>query len=234
MIQKIKQEIKSYQNTKHAEVTSGFFKTGIGDYGEGDQFIGVKVPILRCIAKKYNNLSLNEIKTLLSSNIHEYRFTALVLLINKYRQGLESREKIFNFYVKNYKYINNWDLVDISAPHIFGDYLCNKSRNILYEFAGSSNLWKKRIAIVACFAFIRNNDFKDILKISKILLSDEHDLIHKAIGWMLREVGKRDISVLENFLNIHHEKMPRTCLRYSIERMDEVKRKKYLLASKAQ
>lgn len=229
MILEIEKEIKSWRNKKQAEVYAKFFKTGIGEYAEGDCFIGVKVPILRKIAKKYNKISLGEIKGLLSSNIHEYRFIALVILINKYKTGVELKEKIFNFYVKNYKYINNWDLVDISAPHIFGDYLLDRNRNILYKFTETDDLWQKRIAIVACFAFIKNNDFKDILKIAKILLSDQHDLIHKALGWMLREVGKRDMNVLENFLNIYHQKMPRTCLRYAIEKMEYKKRNKYLL-----
>ncbi len=228
MILEIKKEIDSHKNKRQAEVYAGFFKTGISEYGEGDQFIGVKVPILRCIAKKYDSISLEKIKTLISSDIHEYRFIALVFLINKYRANTKQKEQIFNFYVKNCKYINNWDLVDISAPHIFGDYLLDEPRNILYQFAESENLWKKRISVVSCFAFIRKNDFKDILKISKILLRDKHDLIHKAIGWMLREVGKRDIAVLEEFLNTYHQKMPRTCLRYAIERMEESKRKKYL------
>jgi 3-methyladenine DNA glycosylase AlkD len=229
MILEIKKEIDGHKNKKHAESSARFFKTGIGEYAEGDYFIGVKVPILRRIARKYKDISLKDIKSLLISDIHEYRFIALVLLINKCRGNLKQQEKIFNFYVKNYKHINNWDLVDISAPHIFGAYLFDKPRDILYEFAKSSNLWKKRIAIVSCFAFIRNNNFKDILKVSEILLNDEHDLIHKAIGWMLREVGKRDINVLEDFLNIYHQKMPRVCLRYAIERMDEKKRKSYLL-----
>jgi len=229
MLKEIKKEINSHIDSKYVKLYPRFFKTGNGEYGANDKFIGVRVPILRKIAQKYDNLRLKEIELLLHSDIHEYRFIALVLLINKYRANAELKEKIFNIYIKNYKYINNWDLVDISAPHISGDFLLNKSRGILYEFSKSSNLWKRRIAIVSCFSFIRNNDFKDILKIARFLLSDEHDLIHKATGWMLREVGKRDTELLEDFLNKYHHKMPRICLRYAIERMDEKKRKRYLL-----
>ena len=228
-LEKIKKELKKLSNTKEVTRLQRFFKTGKGEYGEGDIFLGIKVPSQRQIAQKYKNLQLKEIKNLLNSKIHEYRLTALLLLIEKYKKaGEKEKKKIFNFYLSNTKKINNWDLVDLSAYKIIGDYLLNKPRDILYKLAKSKNLWERRIAIIAAFTFIKNNDFKDCLKISKILLNDEHDLIHKAVGWMLREVGKRDQKVEEKFLNKYYKKMPRVMLRYSIEKFSVKKRKKYL------
>ena len=228
-LNKLKKELNSLANKKQALILQKFFKTGPGEYGEGDIFLGIKVPVQRQAAKKYSALSLKDLQVLLNSKIHEYRLTALIVLVNKYQKEENTgKEKIFNFYLKNYKNINNWDLVDLTAPKIVGDYLVNKPRDILYKLAQSNNLWKKRIAILSTYAFIRNNDFKDTLKISEILLNDEHDLIHKAVGWMLREVGKRDIMAEENFLNKYYKAMPRTMLRYAIERFSESKRKFYL------
>ncbi len=225
----LKQELQKLKNPEKAKVYLRFFKTGKGEYGEGDTFLGVTVPEQRKIAKKYINLSFEELQELLSSNIHEYRSGSLFILIDKYRKSDETRKKeIFDFYLKNTTNINNWDLVDISAPHIIGDYLLNKNRKILYKLANSKNLWEKRISIISTFAFIRNNEFEDTLNISKILLNDNHDLIHKAVGWMLREVGKKDQKIEENFLEKYHKTMPRTMLRYSIEKFDENKRKYYL------
>jgi len=228
-LNKLKKELNSLANKKQALILQKFFKTGPGEYGEGDIFLGIKVPVQRQAAKKYSALSLKDLQVLLNSKIHEYRLTALIVLVNKYQKEENTgKEKIFNFYLKNYKNINNWDLVDLTAPKIVGDYLVDKPRDILYKLAQSNNLWKKRIAILSTYAFIRNNDFKDTLKISEILLNDEHDLIHKAVGWMLREVGKRDIMAEENFLNKYYKAMPRTMLRYAIERFSESKRKFYL------
>jgi len=228
MLEELKKDLERETNKKQAELLQKFFKTGKGEYGEGDIFLGIKVPVQRRIAKKYN-LSINEIQKLLDSKIHEYRLVALFILIDKYNKASNiDKDKIFNFYLKNTKNINNWDLVDLSSHEILGNYLIDKSRSTLYKLANSKNLWEKRISLISTFEFIRNNDFKDTLKISEILLNDEHDLIHKAVGWALREVGKRDIKKEENFLKKHYKNMSRTTLRYAIERFPEDKRKKYL------
>jgi 3-methyladenine DNA glycosylase AlkD len=229
----LKKELKELSDPKQAEILQRFFKTGKGEYGEGDVFLGVKVPAQRKVANSFKELSLKNIEKLLESKIHEHRMTALFILINQYKKADEREKKIiFDFYLKNTKNINNWDLVDISAPKIVGDYLMEKPRNVLYKLAKSQpkagNLWERRIAIISTLAFVRNNDFNDTLKISKMLLSDEHDLIHKAVGWMLREVGKRDQEIEERFLKKYYSKMPRVMLRYAIERFDKKKRKFYL------
>jgi 3-methyladenine DNA glycosylase AlkD len=229
MLNKLKKELDSLADKKKAVILQGFFKTGKGQYGEGDIFLGIKVPVQRGVAKKYLDLLLSDIQKLLNTKIHEYRLVALFILIDKYQKGSDNeKKKIYNLYLKNYNNINNWDLVDLSAPKIVGDYLLNKDRDTLYKLARSNHLWKKRIAILSTFSFIRNNDFKDSLSISEILLHDDHDLIHKAVGWMLREVGKRDQKVLEKFLDKHIGQMPRTMLRYAIERFEETLRKSYL------
>jgi 3-methyladenine DNA glycosylase AlkD len=229
MLEKIKMELLQLSDINHAKRLSGFFKTKKGQYGEGDLFLGIRVPQQRKIAKKYTKLGLNDIQELLNSKFHEYRFTALVILVAKYRKAEECfKEEIFRFLLKNTANINNWDLVDLSAPRIIGDYLVDKDRDILYELTKSENLWERRISILATFKFIANNDFKDALKISEILLEDKHDLIHKAVGWALREIGKRDQDLEERFLNKYAAKMPRTMLRYAIEKFEEKKRKFYL------
>ena len=225
-LSQIKKELNSLSDKEKAKILSGFFKTGKGEYGEGDKFLGITVPEQRKIAKKYD-LTLKEIQKPLSSKIHEYRLTALFVLIKKYKNS-ENKKQIYNFYLKNTKNINNWDLVDLSAPNILGDYLIDKDRKILHKLAESKNLWERRIAILATYTFIRKNDFDDTLKIAEMLLNDKHDLIHKAVGWMLREVGKRNIEKEEQFLKKHHKKMPRTMLRYAIEKLDKKKRKYYL------
>jgi 3-methyladenine DNA glycosylase AlkD len=229
MLDQIKREMQQLSDPDRAKNLSWFFKTGKGQYGEGDIFLGISVPEQRKVAKKYVDLSLYDLQELLNSKIHEHRFTALVILISKYRKAEETGKKeIFDFYLKNTKNINNWDLVDLSAPRLVGDYLINKDRSILYKLAKSSSLWDRRIAVLATSAFIINNDFEDALAISTLLLSDENDLIHKAVGWMLREIGKKDQVVLEKFLNEYSGRMPRTMLRYSIEKFSEDKRKYYL------
>jgi 3-methyladenine DNA glycosylase AlkD len=228
-LSQIKKDLARLKNPEKAKVLSGFFKTGKGEYGEGDKFLGIIVPDQRKIAKKYTDIGLTDTQKLLSSKIHEHRLTALFILIGKYKKANETeKKKIFNFYLKNTRNINNWDLVDLSAPNIVGDYLLEKNREILYHLSRSTNLWEKRIAILATLAFIRNNDFKDTLEISKVLLRDKHDLIHKAVGWMLREIGKRDLKTEEEFLKKHYKIMPRTMLRYAIERFPEEKRLNYL------
>ena len=229
MLTQLKKNLLNLKNPQKAEIMRGFFKTGKGQYGEGDIFLGVSVPDQRKIAKKYPNLSIENIQKLLWSKIHEERLTALFILIIKYRKADEQEKKeIFDFYLTNTKYINNWDLVDSSAEHILGTYLLEKDKSILYQMAKSENLWERRISIMSTFHFIKNNKFNDALKISKLLLNDDHDLIHKAVGWMLREIGKRNQNEEENFLEKHHKTMPRTMLRYSIEKFDETKRKHYL------
>jgi len=230
MLNQIKKDIKDLENPEKAKLLQRFFKTGPGQYGEGDIFLGITVPLQRQIAKKYTNLSLDEIQELLSSKIHEHRLIALLILIDKYKKADQiKKEEILNLYLKNTKYINNWDLIDLSAPNIVGDYFLEKDKSILYKLANSDNLWEKRIAVLATFTFIKNNRFDDSLKISEILLKDKHDLIHKAVGWMLREIGKKDQKTEEDFLKKHYKNMPRTMLRYSIEKFSEEKRKFYLV-----
>ena len=207
-----------------------FFKTGKGQYGEGDKFIGCTVPQTRSVAAKYSKLPLEEVANLLKDEIHECRLCALVILTNKYSKANElDRFEILNFYISHTKYINNWDLVDISAHKIVGEWFKNREdRSLIYQLADSDLLWDQRIAIVSTFTLIRNNDFNDILSLSEKFLSHKHDLIHKACGWMLREVGKRDEVVLTYFLDQFAHQMPRTMLRYSIEKFDEDLRKHYL------
>jgi len=230
VLARLKKELDKFSDLKQAKILQGFFKTGKGEYGEGDIFLGIKVPEQRKVAIKFfEELFLEDLEKLLKSKIHEYRMSALLILIKQYEKADEKYKKeIYNFYLKNTKNINNWDLVDISAPKIAGDYLLNKPRKILYKLAKSENLWERRIAIISTFAFIRNNEFTDTLKISKMLLKDKHDLIHKATGWMLREVGKRDQKIEEEFLKKYYLKMPRVMLRYAIEKFEERKKKFYL------
>ncbi len=225
MINSLKQDLTNLKNPKKAKILQGFFKTKKGEYGEGDIFLGVIVPNQRKVAQKYPNLKLNQIQTLLNSNIHEHRLTSLFILINQYKNN---KEQIANFYLKNTKNINNWDLVDSSAPKILGNYLLNKDKSILYKLAKSKNLWERRISIISTLEFIKNNQFNHTIELSKILLKDNHDLIQKAVGWMLREMGKRDIKLLQNFLNNYHKQMPRTMLRYAIEKLNKDKRVYYL------
>jgi 3-methyladenine DNA glycosylase AlkD len=229
------QELNLHKNPKQAKLLAGFFKAGPGEYGEGDKFLGIMVPQQRQIAQKYVGLSFPEIQKLLNNEYHEARLVGLLILTYKYAKadlpaqaGQPTRKRIFQFYLKNWRAINNWDLVDVTTPKIVGAYLRDKDKAVLYEFVKSKNLWKRRIAVLATFAFINQNQFADSLKLAKILLHDEHDLIHKAVGWMLREVGKRDLAVEETFLKKHYKTMPRTMLRYAIEKFPETKRLKYL------
>jgi len=225
----IEKEIQKHADKEKAKILQGFFKTGPCQYGEGDVFLGLTSMQNQEIAKQFKELPPEKIQDLLNSKIHEHRMIALrILLIQFKKASPEIKKEIFEFYLKNTKNINNWDLVDISAPTIVGNYLLDKNRDILYELAHSLDLWEKRIAIVSTFTFIRQDDFEDTLQISEILLQDKHDLIHKAVGWMLREVGKRNEEILEEFLKKHYKKIPRTTIRYAIERFEEEKRKKYL------
>ncbi len=229
MLNGIKNDLKKLSDPQKAEILSRFFKTGKGDYGEGDMFLGIKVPDQRKIAKRYLDLELEKIHELIRSKIHEYRLTSLLILVEKYKKSDEiTKKKIFDFYLKNTKNVNNWDLVDLSASNIVGNHLLKKDKSVLYKLAKSSSLWERRIAIISTFEFIKNNEFEDALKISELLLDDKHDLIHKAVGWMLREIGKRNQYIEEQFLKNHYNRIPRTTLRYAIERFDENKRNFYL------
>ena len=225
----VQKELKSMADPDKAAILQRFFKTGPGQYGEGDIFIGVMVPQSRQVAKKFSQLPLGEIRTLLYSLIHEERLVALLILAWRYSSASSSREKeeIVKFYLNNIKQVNNWDLVDLSAPNILGAHLVDRDRSLLYRLAGSKNVWERRIAIVATHHFIRSDDFSDTLKIAGMLLQDRHDLIHKAAGWMLHEVGKRDAAAEEAFLDKHCGVMPRTMLRYAIERLPENRRSRY-------
>jgi 3-methyladenine DNA glycosylase AlkD len=225
----LRNDLKKEANKEQAVNLQRFFKTGKGEYGEGDIFYGIKVPLQRAIAKKHRDLSLSELQELLNSPVHEERLVSLFILVDQYGKGDEKmKEKIFNFYLKNTLKINNWDLVDLSAPKIVGAHLFNRDKSILFKLAGSSNLWEKRIAILSTMFFIKNLHFETTLKISEILLKDKHDLIHKGVGWMLREVGNKDLAVEEKFLKKYYRQMPRTMLRYAIEKFPETKRKAYL------
>jgi len=226
----IRQEIKSLANQEKAKFLQKYFKTQPGEYGEGDIFLGLTVPEARKIAIKYKDLPLKEIQHLLDSKIHEERLIALEILTHNYEKSKseKSKEEIVKFYLSNTKFINNWDLVDTSAPYILGNFLSNKDKSILYALAKSQDVWERRIAIVSTYTFIKNNQFKGTLAISEILLQDKHDLIQKAVGWMLREIGKKDKKILELFLKKYYKKMPRTMLRYAIEKFPEKQRKKYL------
>ena len=227
------QQLKKLANPKKAIGVARFFKTGKGEYGEGDMFLGITVPQIRIVAKQCKDLSLKEMEKLLQSKIHEERLLALIILVNQFKKADEDKQKqIFDLYLSNTKYINNWDLVDVSAEYIVGGYLIDRSKTILKTLAQSKLLWERRIAIIATFQFIKQKQHEHTFIIAKILLRDDHDLIHKAVGWMLREVGKRiSEAIEETFLQQHYQQMPRTMLRYAIERFEEKKRKKYLNGS---
>lgn len=226
----VKNKLSEFINSEKAAFFPRFFKTGKGEYGEGDKFMGVTVPNQRIVAKKFKTLSLNEIETLLYDPIHECRLTSILILVLQFEKGNDAEKKlIYDFYLKHIGQVNNWDLVDSSAHKIVGAHLFERPRLKLYQLAKTKHLWSQRIAIVATYWFIKRDDFDDILAISDLLLNHEHDLIHKAIGWMLREMGKRDVSVLQTFLQTRYKKMPRTMLRYSIEKFDKPERDRYLL-----
>lgn len=210
-------------------IKSKFFKTGIGEYAENDIFIGVTVPNIRKIAKQFSTLSSDELQIVLQSKINEERLLALIILVNQYKKAnLASRENIHLFYLKNLEHVNHWNLVDTSAYSILGFHLFDKNRDILLDLAKSENLWKRRIAIVSTKYFILQNDLDSTFQLSALLLNDKHDLIHKAVGWMLREAGIKNESRLTTFLNEHAKAMPRTMLRYAIEKFPLEIRKNYL------
>jgi 3-methyladenine DNA glycosylase AlkD len=232
MLNELLSEIKSQKNEVNAKNLQRFFKTGKGQYGEGDVFLGIKVPVQRKIVKKYwKYIGLKDIQELLNSKFHEERMIGLLILVEAYKKSKKDKMKhreIYEFYLKNTLRINNWDLVDLSAPNIVGDFSSIEGTEILKLLAKSENIWERRIAILSTAPFIKKRIFGETLSIAEMLINDKHDLIHKAVGWMLREVGKRNQEVLEIFLKERYKEMPRTMLRYSIEKFPEEKRKKYL------
>ena len=231
-IKKVKRDLRKLADFEKANILQRFFKTQKGEYGEGDIFLGIIIPNTRKVAKKYKDLKLSEVKKILYSKIHEERLCALLILVDKFENGNDvEKVKVFEFYIKNAKQANNWDLVDLSAPRIVGRFLIDKPKDLLYKFAVSKNLWEKRISIISTYTFIKEEKYEDTFKIAEILMGDKHDLIHKAVGWMLREVGKKSLKDEEKFLKKYYRKMPRTMLRYAIERFREEKRIVYLKGS---
>jgi 3-methyladenine DNA glycosylase AlkD len=229
MVEELRSELARAADPEKARSLAWFFKTGKGQYGEGDKFLGLTVPQQRRVARKFRRMALGDIATMLSSEYHEHRFTALEILVAQYENGDDkARKEIFDFYLAHTRGINNWDLVDTSAPYIVGDYLRKRSRRVLYRLAKSKNLWERRIAMVSTLGFIRDGDCEDTLAIAELLLGDQHDLIHKAMGWMLREAGKQEMGPVLAFLERHYHEMPRTALRYAIERLPPARRRAIL------
>lgn len=229
MLAGVRRRLRDAGDPDDAVFLQRFFKTGPGQYGEGDRFLGIRGPMMRTLAREFADLPLGDVEKLLHDKWHEARLLALLLLIERYERGnARDKENVFRCYLANTDCVNNWDLVDLSAPGIVGAHLETRSRALLDKLAKSKRLWERRIAIISTSWFIRHDDFDDTLRVATTLLGDSHDLIHKAVGWMLREVGKRDERVLDGFLERHAHEMPRTALRYSIERMSPAKRKRYM------
>ncbi|MDD1781802.1 DNA alkylation repair protein [Enterovibrio sp. ZSDZ35] len=228
-VSEIVETLQQAGNTEIAEHSGRFFKSGPGEYGEGDKFLGIRVPVVRQFAKQFKNAELNTLSALLDSEWHEVRLLALVILSEQFKKAIpHSRKGIYDFYLAHTSRINNWDLVDCSAHIIVGGYLADKDRDALYTLAASSSLWERRIAMMATFTFIRAHQFNDTLELAELLLKDKEDLIHKMCGWMLREMGKRDVQQLKAFLDEHVKAMPRTMLRYAIEKLSKEERQDYL------
>jgi 3-methyladenine DNA glycosylase AlkD len=228
-VSSISKVLRSLGDADIAQHSQRFFKTGKGEYGEGDRFLGIRVPVLRRHIRQFRDVASEDVLELLASSFHEERLFALLLLVDKYQRGTDREQAwIYKHYLANSQYINNWDLVDSSADKIVGARLQQRSRKPLYQLAKSKSLWERRIAVMATFHFIRQNDFNDALAICELLINDEEDLIHKATGWMLREIGKRDMNIEKDFLDRYHKVMPRTMLRYAIERFPGADRRKYL------
>lgn len=229
VINELQKRLKALGDARVAEVSRRFFKTGPGEYGEGDRFRGIRVPVLRSLAKEYQAITVPAAGRLLGSAFHEDRLLALLILVRLFSRGDEAlREEIYRLYLKSTRFINNWDLVDSSAEQIVGAHLWEKPRTPLRRLAKSEDLWERRVAVMATFHFIKRGEFGETLAVAGTLLSDREDLIHKAVGWMLREVGNRDLGTEEEFLKEHYRRMPRTMLRYAIERFPEEKRRRYL------
>ena len=230
----VRADLLALADPEDAQNLQRFFKTGKGQYGEGDVFLGIRVPATRKLVAKYRSLPLAEVEKLLHSKEHEARLLALLIMVAQYKRGDEQeKQAIYDVYLANTKYINNWDLVDLSAPHIVGAQLATRNKSLLTRFAKSDSLWERRIAMLATFYFIRHDEFAEAIRIAKLLLNDRHDLIHKAVGWMLREVGQRDLAVLRAFLREYAALMPRTTLRYSIEKMAAEERVKWMRSTGA-
>jgi len=228
-ISRVKERLRELEDPQTALFLQRFFKTGPGEYGDGDVFRGIRVPILRKLAKEFGSLSLGETKKLLHSSYHEDRLLALLILTRAYLTGDDAlRQRIFSLYLDSTRFINNWDLVDSSAPQIVGGYLWDKDRYVLYRLARSRQLWERRISMMATFHFLKRDEYTDTLRIAEVLLLDREDLIQKAVGWMLREVGNRNRKIEEEFLRKHYERMPRVMLRYAIEKFPEPRRQQYL------
>jgi 3-methyladenine DNA glycosylase AlkD len=225
----IQNELRKSGSKEIAEHSQRFFRTGEGQYGEGDRFLGIRVPVLRKLAKKHRGISIGAASWLLRSPFHEERLLSLLMLIDIFQKiNEENKEFIYALYLNSVKFINNWDLVDCSAEHIVGAYLRERDKQSIYSLAHSKSVWERRISMMSTFHFIKNKEFIESLNVSEILLHDKEDLIHKAVGWMLREIGKRDVRTEEGFLKKYYKAMPRTMLRYAIEKFPEERRKKYL------
>ena len=226
-LREIRKAVRDLADPKRAAVLQGFFKTGPGEYAEGDRFVGLTVPLVRSLVRRFHPADFRVISGLLRSPVHEDRLLALLLLVERYRRGSPAeRDRAFDLYVRSFRWVNNWDLVDSSAPYIVGSH--KVVRNQLLRWARSSHVWTRRIAILSTFARLRAGRFGDTLAVAAVLLADKEDLLHKATGWMLREVGKKDLAALETFLRRHHRRMPRTMLRYAIERLPKARRKAWL------
>ncbi len=229
MLESIRKDLERLSNKEYAARLQKYFKTGKGEYGQGDKFLGIRVPNLRILAIKYQNISISQVSTLMKSSFHEERLFSLFVLVGLFKKANdEDRKKIYTLYLKNTKFINNWDLVDASAGRIVGAYLFTRDKKKIYALAKSKNLWKRRISIMSTSYFIGHNEFTDTMKIAEMLLNDKEDLIHKAVGWLLREIGKKDLELEESFLKKHYTNMPRTILRYAIEKFPVEKRQSYL------
>ncbi len=228
-------ELEAYINPEKQAFFPRFFKTGKGEYGEGDRFLGVVVPDIRRVARLHKDEPMQVVDVLLQSPWHECRLCALLMLVEHFKKcGETQRKDIYEFYLGHTARVNNWDLVDLSAPYIVGEYLKDKPRNALYRLSGSPLLWEQRIAVVATLTLIRSNQYNDTLRLAERLLHHPHDLIHKAVGWMLREVGKRDKTLLVSFIEAHAACMPRTMLRYAIEKFSKDERQAFLMIGKLQ
>lgn len=228
-LEKIREELEAAGDPAGAAILQKFFKTGPGEYGEGDVFRGVRIPVLRKLSAKYHDLSLSHAEQVLHSAFHEDRMLAVLLLVRRYEKGDEAtKARIYRLYLKNRKFVNNWDLIDVSAPHVVGAFLWDRERGMIHRLAQSGNLWDRRIAIMSTFYFIRRGESGETLTVARTLLLDTEDLIHKAVGWMLREVGNRNLRAEEEFLREYYRQMPRTMLRYAIEKFPEARRKQYL------
>jgi 3-methyladenine DNA glycosylase AlkD len=226
----VKKELLRLADKDKAQQLQRFFKTGEGEYGEGDVFIGISVPEQRSVVKKFQGLAIADVQTLLHSNVHEFRLTALLILVAKYKKTKNEvdQKAIIDLYLNNLAYINNWDLVDSSASYILGPYFFKKNRQVLFDLVNRKHLWSQRIAVMATFYFIKQGDFEDTLKMAEMLLNHKHDLMHKVVGWMLREIGKRDKQCEIKFLEAHYQNMPCTMLRYAIEKFSPDERTRFL------